>query len=318
VKLREEFIFMSDSSLPKEGNRDSALGVTWGKYNVFAATSRALKTETSVWRLRVLILSISGAILGSICQQSTGWGLAGGKYSWMPTFFGILSAIALALAAYFGKEILNPGREHIWLRARSVAESLKAEAYLFSTKAGPYDKSDAVDLLFKRTEALLKSADNIQTVIISDAEKIEGLIPEYISVEQYIQMRVIDQIEGFYIPSAFKIAKIVKSGRQITIALGALAVFLGVLGASGWTAAWVAVVTTIILAITVYLYAEPMNLVISYQATARRLELLRARWQASGMDDNSTDERNQFILNCEEAISIENSAWMAELPVELK
>ena len=142
---------MSDSSSPKESNRDSALAFTWGQYRVFAATSRALKAELSAWRHRVLILSIAGAILGSLCQQSTGWGLAGGKFSWLPTSFGILSAIVLGLAAYFGKEILNPERERKWVRARSMAEALKAEAYI-SANASPYDMPDAIDLLIKRTE----------------------------------------------------------------------------------------------------------------------------------------------------------------------
>jgi hypothetical protein len=51
---------------------------------------------------------------------------------------------------------------------------------------------------------------------------------------------------------------------------------------------------------------------ISYQATARRLELLLSRWRASGKTDTDVAERNKFILDCEAAISVENNAWMAE------
>jgi hypothetical protein len=304
---------MTNSSSTKERSRDSALAFAWGQYRVFAATSRALKAELSAWRLRVLILSISGAILGSLCQQSTGWGLEGGKFSLLPTLFGILSAAALALAAYFGKELLDPERERNWVRARSMAESLKAEAYLFSAKATPYNNTDAIDLLFKRTEELLESADDIQTKTISSEKKSKGLLPADISVEQYMEIRVDEQIEDYYIPSALKNEKIIKRGRRISLGLGILAVVLGALGASGWTAAWVAVVTTFTLAIAAYLYAGRYQyLLISYQATARRLDLLRSRWQASGMTDDNEEERNKFIRECEDAISIENNAWMAE------
>ena len=96
---------MNTSSSSKKRSKESALAYTWGQKCVFAATSSAHKAELSAWRLRVLVLSITGAILGTLCQQSTGWGLAGGKLSWLPTGFGILSAIALGLAAYFWKEL---------------------------------------------------------------------------------------------------------------------------------------------------------------------------------------------------------------------
>lgn len=303
---------MTHSSSPKERNRGSALAFTWGQYRVFAATSRALKSELSAWRCCVLELSIAGAILGSLCQQSSGWGLAAGRFSWLPTLFGILSAIALALAAYFGKEILNPERERKWVRARSLAESLKAEAYIFSVQAKPYENTDAIERLFNTTEELLGSAIDLQTVTISEEKQRSGLLPSKMSVENYIQKRVNNQIDDYYRPNALKNEKIVTRGRQTSLGLGALAVVLGALGASGWTAAWVAVVTTITISLTAYIYAGRYQyLVISYQATARRLELLRSRWKASGMTDDNTKERDYFIHECEDAISVENSAWMA-------
>jgi hypothetical protein len=54
-------------------------------------------------------------------------------------------------------------------------------------------------------------------------------------------------------------------------------------------------------------------LIISYQTTANKLERLRVLWESKGKVDNDTDERNKFIRECERVISIENSAWMAEL-----
>jgi hypothetical protein len=303
---------MSGSSSTNQPTKDSATAFVWGQYRVFAATSRAYKAELSAWRLRVLALSIGGAFLATICQQSSGWGLEGGRLDWLPTALGVLSAIALGLAAYFGKEILNPEKERRWIRARSTAESLKAEAYLFLAGATPYDKAEAVDLVFKRTEELIDTVKDLPTKTISEEDKGKGLPPTALSVDQYIEMRVNDQINEFYVPRAIENERVTKRGRQISLFLGALAVVLG-----GWTAAWVAVITTVTVAIAAYLYAGRYQyLVISYQATARRLELLRSRWQASGMTDANADERNQFIHNCEEAISVENNAWMAEFTKE--
>jgi hypothetical protein len=53
--------------------------------------------------------------------------------------------------------------------------------------------------------------------------------------------------------------------------------------------------------------------IISYQTTANKLEQLHVLWESKGKTDNDTDARNKFIRECEAAISIENSAWMAEI-----
>lgn len=40
--------------------------------------------------------------------------------------------------------------------------------------------------------------------------------------------------------------------------------------------------------------------------------VLAAEWKVSGKRDDDTEERNRFVIACEEVISVENSAWMAE------
>ena len=62
-----------------------------------------------------------------------------------------------------------------------------------------------------------------------------------------------------------------------------------------------------------YLFAgRHQQLVPSYQATARQLELLVERWKASGKTDKDKADRDQFIQACENVISVENSSWMAQ------
>lgn len=135
-----------------------------------------------------------------------------------------------------------------------------------------------------------------------------------LTVQDYINERVNDQINGFYRPRSKEHTRKIEKFKTIGLLLGVIAIVLGALGSTGWTAGWVAVVSTVTASIAAYAYAGRYQyLIISFQATANRLELLRTRWEASGKTDKDFQERNQFILDCEEAISIENSAWMAEL-----
>ncbi len=52
-----------------------------------------------------------------------------------------------------------------------------------------------------------------------------------------------------------------------------------------------------------------VSLIVSYQATANKLESLCTDWEISGKTEA---DGKRFILGCEEVISVENSAWMAE------
>jgi hypothetical protein len=105
-----------------------------------------------------------------------------------------------------------------------------------------------------------------------------------------------------------------KRNKNMGLSLGVFAVVLGALGITGWTAGWIAVISTIAASITAFAYAGRYQyLIISYQTTANKLERLRVLWESKGKTDNDTDTRNKFIRECEAMISIENSAWMVEI-----
>jgi hypothetical protein len=85
---------MSTSSSLNDHSR-SALAYVWGKYREYAMSSRKRKADISRWRLRVLILGISGAILGTLCQETMRLGLdKAADLSWLPSFLGWSSAAA--------------------------------------------------------------------------------------------------------------------------------------------------------------------------------------------------------------------------------
>src|SRR5256885_2061433 len=112
VERRNEMPILADKE-----SWNSALKYIWGQYRTWAITSRMCKAEVLRWRKTVLLLSIIGAILGTLCQQARGWNLDP-SWTWLPGLFGLLSAAALGLAAYFTKEALSPDPEGRAVRAR--------------------------------------------------------------------------------------------------------------------------------------------------------------------------------------------------------
>jgi hypothetical protein len=89
---------------------------------------------------------------------------------------------------------------------------------------------------------------------------------------------------------------------------------LGLLAATyASVAGWVAVIGTITAAIAARQYSGRYQfLIVSYQAVAEKLEWLKTRWEIERRTQPATAADHKLILACEEAISTENSAWMAE------
>jgi hypothetical protein len=128
----------------------------------------------------------------------------------------------------------------------------------------------------------------------------EGALP----VSQYIKDRVDDQIK-WYRDKAQLYERYVERARIASLVLGAIAVILSVISATGWTAGWIAAITTITASIAAYLYSGRYQyLILSYQATARRLEALKTRWEVDGKPEDDPDKRNQFIQNCKDATQL--------------
>ena len=315
-----------------------ALTYTWAKYREYAATSRKNKKRLTKWRRFILFFALAGALFGLLCQDSgrildlcqgssdgalchflneTGLRtsmLLSGEKPLLPVIFGILSALLLGMATYFGKELLGPEKEKEWIRCRTAAEFFKAEAYKFATQAPPYNGPDRSDRLFKAAEKMMETVKDLPCESLSETERKENLPPDGLTVEAYVADRLDNQIQRFYRKNAHHYMQKTGTLQKWILGLSAIGIFLGALGFTGWTAGWVALITTMTVSISGYAYANRYGyLIISYQATANRLEWLKARWLASGNSQENLAERNRLILDCEDAISIENSSWMAEL-----
>ncbi len=287
---------------------NSALEYVWGLYRVYAATSRKQKSKLSKWRAAFLSLTCLGAVLGGVSQQLTGLHI-----SWLPRVAGGLSAVALAIAAYLGREALTRDRERHWIRARSAAEAFKSNAYLYITGTPPYNNGkDADDLILKKVQDLEGKISDLTAESLDEEKKRERIPSCPISVEDYIEKRVKDQI-GFYDRRAAEHDKYLSLWSSIRLILGVISVALGVLigaGSSKLIGVWIAVISTAVSTIVAHLYAGRYSyLVLSYQSASRRLGRLLAQWNTSGRNQS---DKEQLIRDCEEAISVENSAWMAE------
>lgn len=304
---------MATSTLLDNESLNSAVKYVWGQYRTWDLTSVALKSKMWRWRYIVLVLSIVGAILGTLSQQLGGWQITA-ILTWIPGTLGVLSGLALGAASYFTKEVLNSGPESDAVRTRAAAEAFKREAYLLATGAPPYATATNADQLLEKAQEIRGGVNGIAPLAITSAQEQQGVPAAGMSIDEYVQQRVVQQIDEYYLTQVRLNAQKLALGRKVSLALGALAILLGFWSAkSASVAGWVAVIGAITAAIAAYQYAGRYQFLnVSYQATADRLNWLKTKWEIDGRRQPGDDAKHAFILAAENAIATENSAWMAE------
>ena len=286
------------------------LSYAWDAYRDWAASSRQQKKKLFRWRAIVLLLGMVGAAFETIVASEI---FSPIKFNDID-IIGILGFICLALAAYFSRNILGGKPEKKWIGARSVSEALKSESYKYVTRVSTYKGDDKDQQLIKKVNVINDSANSLGMIPESSNRAKKSHPKTDMSVEEYINDRLIDQINretGFYWKSARLNKKKVKGFSNSALFMGVVTAVLGgcdTFNISG-TAIWVAVLTTFSTSLAAYFQAGRYEyLVTSYSATARRLENLLAQWNANP----DVSEKESFILACEEAISFENHGWIAE------
>ena len=295
-----------------ENNDKELLAYVWGLYRVYAITSRKLKSAISTYRFLVILLTILAAVSGVLSAQ-----LPDLKVSSL-SVFGFMSVLSFSLATYFSKEIIKSDREKKHVIARSATEALKSESYYYATGTCSYSTPHADAKFLEKSKTIRKNTDDILLMNLTDEQKESGLISKPMSVETYIEERVLDQIKKYYYPSSQTNGKINDRWNGIIFMCSLAGIGLAAIGTLGFSkyAAWVAVIGTITASITAYLFAGRYSyLSLTYQKTAQRLEDNLTEWHIS---DKSDDAKSDFINSCENTISLENRAWMAELSKKSK
>ena len=282
---------------------------TWRLREGWASTARLGKRAQSRARLGALALGAIGAALGAAAGRGVALPLA----STLP----VASAIAIALAGYFGRELLTEDRETRWARARILAEALRRECWKCLLGVRPYDTDEAGDLLAKRA-ATLTSNTGLDRVAV-DRVGAGDNIPDKGSIDVYIKRRASEQMHWYEERSALHLAKLRKL-RALSFFTGAVAVVLGVLGTTLPSAlAYVPVATTVATAVVAWMQASRVgSLAKLYQDASSQLRLQLAVW-ADGATrrralsaDLSAVEEARLVETCERIIARENDSWRAE------
>jgi hypothetical protein len=148
----------------------------------------------------------------------------------------------------------------------------------------------------------------------------QTIAPDPLSIEQYIELRVNQQIEGYYTPRAASETRKVKRLRAIELWLAggsaSLAAIIAVIGAENCysMAPWSAVMTTAMAAVVAHLsLGRHEHQVTTYTPTAPHLRRLSSLFKDTHKGCTPTSqESDEFVTACESTISIENQGWMAE------
>lgn len=284
---------------------DEMFRLLWERYRAWADTSARLKRVNGSWKRNVLVLTIGGTALTTLGPfAGSGVGRA------LP----MLGAAALALATYFGKELLDAKHEEQWTRARAAAEALKSEAHKYAVQAPPYDVTDRMTRLKSRMAELSELTKNQLPDPISPDRAAKDMPTTWWTIDDYITKRIDGQIT-FYSDRAVEYTDAMRKGRLLTLTLGGLAVLLSaVTGATtegaGVAAAILGVVTTAGGSIGAYFQAGHYEAIaLKYRATADALKSLKAEFRTAPTPQAAGD----LVTNAEAIMQAEHAAWLTEM-----
>ena len=280
--------------------------LVWRRQSMWSQASDRLKRRIGRSRLVALLLTIMGAVFGTVSAEVIADSVVPGR------ILAACAAVVLALAS-FAARAAPPSLVRDWTRARSTSEALKSDVYTYLSRTGAFRIDDRDDVVLRRLDDLSRSVGDLvrHTTGIESADR---PLPDVYDVGTYFATRVEGQITGYYRPKALLMAARVRLARRLELSLGVLATVFGgvvaVVPAIGLSA-WIGVLTTIATAIAAHAGSSRYEYQqIEFTRTADELERLSADYAAVGQRRLSDDE---FVLACERAISIQNEGWMAKL-----
>ncbi|HET6438306.1 MAG TPA: DUF4231 domain-containing protein [Anaeromyxobacter sp.] len=293
----------------------------WRRRLAWSTAAGKLKSRLAAARIWGLTLSSSGAALTAAAITVVP------EQARAPC--AVLGAVLLAVATLVTKQLVTVDAVRAWTRARSVSEALKAEVWLYRARADRYGGPDAAQRLSDETQKIENQALDLERYLA--AVELPAQLPDSkrppppMSQEEWVKARVLGQAEGYYRQAARAMARRLAVFRGVEFGLGLFAAASG--AAVAWLssqgdaslhrastplAPWVAVLTTIGGAIAAHIAASRYDfLVMSYHATARRLESLVERWRSVGAPGEGKGW-SEFVNACEAAISVENEGWLAK------
>jgi SMODS and SLOG-associating 2TM effector domain 1/Protein of unknown function (DUF4231) len=287
-----------------------ALTEAWQAQAEWSARASALKARIARRRSIVLWLVAGTAVFGGL-----GTVLTTAAAPAMTTA-RLVSAIAAVLAAVAGTIQFLASRENTveqWNRARAVAEALKEAVYRYRTGTGTYAGDDRDAALRRQVDDVVERGRDLLAMTVTGAAPTREP-PPALDAAGYVEHRLSQQIDGYYLSHVAELSASRARWQRAEQGLLYSGAVIGALTASlpqVPLAPWVAVVTTIAGAVAAHVEgARFSHLIVSYRATADRLSSLRSRF----LDDDARGSPIDFdalVDRAEDAISVENQAWMA-------
>jgi len=293
------------NSATNEQQLDTVRGV-WERYRAFADTSWRLKQEQGKWRRFVLIASV-------VALLAVPFGKTFERYHLevVSSALAILATALFALIGWLNESVLGDGSDQPWVKARQTAEGLKALAFRFLSGVPPFDNDGAISSALKQAEALAQAGGAPDVVPAADAAK--GIPPAPITIQDYLRLRIEDQI-GFYEKSATEArvanAKLVRSGRLIS----ALVIIFGAAGAAlagAWRDIWAPALGAASTLVTTQMAVSRRRfLVETYSLAAQKLRFARITFEAS---KRTPSDEVALVASVESILASENAGWVQQM-----
>ncbi|MFO1430734.1 MAG: DUF4231 domain-containing protein [Candidatus Competibacteraceae bacterium] len=289
--------------------QSDSLKYAWDLQSKWSQAADRLKRQVQSARLLAAVLGLLGAILAALAGV-LGEGTLQTSITW-------LGAACLAVAPVILKSRVAPEQVRAWTLARAASEKFKREVYGFLAGGPPYGIERSPKMLVENCQKVLDNED-IKRVIpaITDIQPENRPVPELLTVADYSKQRLEGQA-AWYNRKAARFGRLAHRFDNIIFGLGLIGAVLSARMAlgGGWApliSPWVPVITTVIAGIAAYAAAERYaTLAITYSAIATKLENLKVQFSIDPNRD--TPERiEQFVSDCEEALSAENGGWVAE------
>lgn len=300
----------------------NTLGDLWRVQSQWSRKAVALKAKYRSWTGPLVLMGFAGVVLSTLSPElvralSADGHQDGGTLRVAATIAGPL---LVAIAAALTRELLGRKSEQQWVKARGVAEGLKAEGYIYAAGAPPYlDRPAAPEQLARKMGDLIAAGEGITDLPDPDPKAVEKRPHAPLTADEYIAGRGQEQI-AFHQKEARAQNRRLESWRAVGVALAVLSAVLGVIAGVRKSASinvWVAVVSTAIATVTALVYAGRFEFfVTTYWSTAQKLGSLIRTWQASA--DQSAGQRGRFVLDCEAVLAAQNQLWAAELTKRIR
>lgn len=273
----------------------------WDRQSVWSQAADHTKTSVNLSFALVLGLVAVAAVLSALSTQLEV------DHPGAARWLAVAAAAAVATIP-LARRGSAPTAVEAWVRMRAVSEALKSDLYLYLAGAAPFTGPDRDLLLRDRADELLDSAHDLSGHVLNHVPQVRPL-PAVTGPQTYFVQRVDRQVEDYFRPAALRTSQRLAWTRRIEMLFGLAGAILAVLGASGFPAAtiWVGVVTTVTAAVTSHLASARLEFLhLEYSRAGGELARLRAR------ANNPEADLLDLIARCEQAISLQNSTWVAK------